>query len=185
MSARVHIVETKDAVVAWSKGIWRLFQASSTVLRGPSTTSYPSRRQKLFIFPFGRVAPPYDGARNGGVPSSDVLSIAHGNRVLTKPKHWPASHGQGDPCIISTPPMHLLYILRPQQLLGSCYLILDHILDYRMYPLHTTASAPSMRASDASYAFSSPAPMNDDPGNVKVVVRCRAFVRRGSVTVLN
>ncbi|KAI4683912.1 uncharacterized protein J4E84_006752 [Alternaria hordeiaustralica] len=37
-----------------------------------------------------------------------------------------------------------------------------------------------MRASDASYlqALSSPAPMNDDPGNVKVVVRCRAFVPR-------
>lgn len=77
--------------------------------------------------------------------------------------------------------MHLVYIHRSQQLWDSCYLILDHILDYRMYPLHTTASAPSMRASEASFLPHTPAPMNDDPGNVKVVVRCRAFVPRGRV----
>jgi hypothetical protein len=45
--------------------------------------------------------------------------------------------------------------------------------------LHTTASAPSMRASEP-YAMMAPRPpIADDPGNVKVVVRCRAFVRRG------
>lgn len=44
--------------------------------------------------------------------------------------------------------------------------------------LHTTASAPSMRAAEP-YAAMAPPPINDDPGNVKVVVRCRAFVRRG------
>ncbi|KAF1947576.1 kinesin family protein-like protein [Clathrospora elynae] len=73
--------------------------------------------------------------------------------------------------------MHLLYMLRSQQLLESCYLLLDNFLDARMYSgLHTTASVPSMRASEP-FALLSP-PLNDDPGNVKVVVRCRAFVRR-------
>jgi hypothetical protein len=78
--------------------------------------------------------------------------------------------------------MHLLYIVRSQQLLDSCYDLLDDILDpHIMYPLHTTASAPSMRASE-NYAPMSPlTPMIDDPGNVKVVVRCRAFVRRGGM----
>ena len=158
---------------------WRQIQAD------PTTQYLPSRSRKLLDIPFGLVASRCGGARVCGVLGSDVLSIAHGNRVLTRPKQWPTSHGQSDPCSTSTPPMHLLYIHRSQQLLDSCYLILDGILDYRMYPLHTTASAPSMRASDASYlqALSSPAPMNDDPGNVKVVVRCRAFVPRGRISV--
>ncbi|KAF1921330.1 P-loop containing nucleoside triphosphate hydrolase protein [Ampelomyces quisqualis] len=43
--------------------------------------------------------------------------------------------------------------------------------------MYTTASAPSLRASEP-YPIMAPAPMTDDPGNVKVVVRCRAFVRR-------
>jgi hypothetical protein len=147
--------------------------------------SMPCAGRKLSDIPFGLLASRCDGGRVCGVPSSDVLSIAHGNRVLTRPKQRPASHGQGDPCFVSTPPMHLLYIVRSQQLLDSCYLLLDDILDSRMYSLHTTASAPSMRASDASFALSAPAPMNDDPGNVKVVVRCRAFVRRGGFTAFD
>jgi hypothetical protein len=82
--------------------------------------------------------------------------------------------------------MHLLYIQRSQQLLESCYDLLDDILEPRtMYPLHTTASAPSMRASENYALMSPPLPMNDDPGNVKVVVRCRAFVRRGRMKRLD
>jgi hypothetical protein len=79
--------------------------------------------------------------------------------------------------------MHLLYISRSQTLLRTLYLLLDKLLDARMYSaLHTTASAPSMRAAEP-YAMMAPTPAlvpADDPGNVKVVVRCRAFVRRGN-----
>ncbi|KAF2259371.1 kinesin family protein-like protein [Lojkania enalia] len=52
-------------------------------------------------------------------------------------------------------------------------------MDSRLYSsLHgSSASAPSMRASEP-YALMAPPSMVDDPGNVKVVVRCRAFVRR-------
>jgi hypothetical protein len=42
-----------------------------------------------------------------------------------------------------------------------------------------------MRASEP-YALMSPlTPIHDDPGNVKVVVRCRAFVRRGGIKGTN
>jgi hypothetical protein len=53
-------------------------------------------------------------------------------------------------------------------------------MDPRFYSsLHlSTASAPSLRASEPM-AFMAPPPMVDDPGNVKVVVRCRAFLPRG------
>lgn len=74
--------------------------------------------------------------------------------------------------------MHLLYMLRSRQRFEDCYRLLENLLDPRMYSgLHSTASAPSMRAAEP-YAPMAP-PVNDDPGNVKVVVRCRAFVRRG------
>ncbi|KZM26594.1 uncharacterized protein EKO05_0005448 [Ascochyta rabiei] len=76
--------------------------------------------------------------------------------------------------------MHLLYIARSQQSLRELYLLLDDILDPRMYSsFHaTTASAPSLRASAAeSYTAMAP-PAQDDPGNIKVVVRCRTFVPR-------
>ncbi|KAF9700049.1 hypothetical protein EKO04_001943 [Ascochyta lentis] len=76
--------------------------------------------------------------------------------------------------------MHLLYIARSQQSLKELYLLLDAILDPRMYSsFHaTTASAPSLRASAAeSYSAMAP-PAQDDPGNIKVVVRCRTFVPR-------
>jgi hypothetical protein len=76
--------------------------------------------------------------------------------------------------------MHLLYIARSRRLLQTLYQHLDDFLDAHMYSaLHTTASAPSMRASEP-FSMMAPAPLAaDDPGNVKVVVRCRAFVRRG------
>lgn len=51
-------------------------------------------------------------------------------------------------------------------------------MDRRMYGSLTTASAVSLRASEP-LAMLAPPPMLDDAGNVKVVVRCRAFVRRG------
>jgi hypothetical protein len=76
--------------------------------------------------------------------------------------------------------MHLLYVARSRRLLQTLYQLLDDFMDAHMYSaLHTTASAPSMRASEP-FTMMAPAPLvADDPGNVKVVVRCRAFVRRG------
>lgn len=77
--------------------------------------------------------------------------------------------------------MHLLYIARAQQTLEELYSLLDTVLDSRMYSsFHsTTASAPSLRAPAAdSYAAMAP-PAQDDPGNIKVVVRCRTFLKRG------
>lgn len=80
--------------------------------------------------------------------------------------------------------MHLLYIARSQQSLEELYLLLDALLDPRMYsPFHaTTASAPSLRASAAEpYAYAAMAPpAQDDSGNIKVVVRCRTFLKRGT-----
>ena len=55
--------------------------------------------------------------------------------------------------------MHLLYIARSQQSLEELYLLLDAILDPRMYSQYhaTTASAPSLRASAAeTYATMAP-----------------------------
>jgi hypothetical protein len=77
--------------------------------------------------------------------------------------------------------MHLLYIVRSQQSLEKLYLLLDDVLDPRMYSsFHTTtASAPSLRASAAESYASMALPVQDDPGNIKVVVRCRTFVWRG------
>jgi hypothetical protein len=54
-------------------------------------------------------------------------------------------------------------------------------MDAHLYSsLHSSmASAPSMRASEPFASSMTPLGGADDPGNVKVVVRCRAFVRRG------
>lgn len=77
--------------------------------------------------------------------------------------------------------MHLLYLARSQLLLESLYRLLDDFLEPTMYAgLHTTASAPSMRASEP-FAMMAPPPAAPDAGNVKVVVRCRAFVKRGTL----
>ncbi|KAF2111363.1 kinesin family protein-like protein [Lophiotrema nucula] len=75
--------------------------------------------------------------------------------------------------------MHLLYLQRSQHELDNAYLLLHDIMDSRMYSsMHaSSASAPSLRASEP-VALMAPPPMVDDPGNVKVVVRCRAFVKR-------
>jgi hypothetical protein len=77
--------------------------------------------------------------------------------------------------------MHLLYIARSRRLLENIYHLLDTFLDPMYAGMHTTASAPSLRASEP-YAMMAPLSAAADPGNVKVVVRCRAFVRRGEQT---
>lgn len=75
--------------------------------------------------------------------------------------------------------MHLFSRLRSQQLRHELFLLLEDIMDPRMYSsLHTSfASAPSLRASEPFALMAAPPPV-DDPGNVKVVVRCRAFLKR-------
>ena len=76
----------------------------------------------------------------------------------------------------------MLYIARAQESLGEVYLLLDDLLDPRMYSSfhNTTASAVSMRAPPANtYATMAP-PAQDDAGNIKVVVRCRTFLKRGA-----
>lgn len=78
--------------------------------------------------------------------------------------------------------MHYLHTLRSQQLRDNIFLLLEQIMDPRMYSSLSTASAPSLRASEPM-AFMTASPMMDDPGNVKVVVRCRAFVRRGTLRI--
>lgn len=76
--------------------------------------------------------------------------------------------------------MHLIHIARSQQSLEHLYTLLDAKLDSRMYSAfhNTTASAPSLRAPVAS-AYTAMA-QDDDPGNIKVVVRCRTFLKRGT-----
>jgi hypothetical protein len=77
--------------------------------------------------------------------------------------------------------MLLLYIARSQQSLEKLYLLLDELLDPRMYSSYhaTTASAPSLRASAAEPYTTMAPPAQDDSGNIKVVVRCRTFLQRG------
>jgi hypothetical protein len=74
--------------------------------------------------------------------------------------------------------MHLFNIIRLRQLKEHHFWLLEYTMDRRMYGSMTTASAVSLRASEPM-AMMAPPPMVDDAGNVKVVVRCRAFVRRG------
>jgi hypothetical protein len=80
--------------------------------------------------------------------------------------------------------MYLHLNARSRQLQARLLRQLQAVLDARMYStVHaSTASAPSLRA-PAPQPYSTmapaPAPMHDDPGNIKVVVRCRAFVPRG------
>ncbi|KAL5114141.1 hypothetical protein ACEQ8H_007985 [Pleosporales sp. CAS-2024a] len=80
--------------------------------------------------------------------------------------------------------MHLLYAQRAQQLLRKLSLLLAELLHPNMYPNHhTTASAPSLRASDAyamMAAMPPPPPMAADPGNVKVVELTRAEKEKGT-----
>ena len=83
--------------------------------------------------------------------------------------------------------MHLLYIARSQQSLEELYLLLNEFLDTRMYSSYhaSSASAPSLRAPAAdSYATTMAPPVQDDPGNIKVVVRCRTFVKRGILKLI-
>lgn len=118
-----------------------------------------------------------------------VVALADCRVWAAKRVTFALSHGNGTVYMLERgrrdrhkPSMHLLYIARSQQLLRNLYELLDDFLDPRMYAgLHTTASAPSLRASEP-YAMMAPQPIADDPGNVKVVVRCRAFVRRGEQT---
>jgi len=82
--------------------------------------------------------------------------------------------------------MYLLQRLRYQlHIHNICILLEDTVLVSRMYrSFHaSTASAPSMRASEPIAFMAAPPPV-DDAGNVKVVVRCRAFLKRGKKTHL-
>ena len=85
--------------------------------------------------------------------------------------------------------MYLVHLLRSQQLrddfvdrvrLETARRLLEDTMDTRMYSsLHnSSASAPSLRASEPAALMAPPVGV-DDPGNVKVVVRCRAFLKRG------
>jgi hypothetical protein len=82
--------------------------------------------------------------------------------------------------------MHQHNRLRSQQLYHSLCLLLENTMDPRLYAsLHaSSASAPSLRASEPVALMAPPAGV-DDPGNVKVVVRCRAFLKRGMGPVLD
>ncbi|CAI6341307.1 unnamed protein product [Periconia digitata] len=75
--------------------------------------------------------------------------------------------------------MHLIHINRFRQLKETVFQLLEATMDQRLYNSlrASTASAPSLRASEP-IGLMAPPPMVDDPGNVKVVVRCRAFLRR-------
>jgi hypothetical protein len=75
--------------------------------------------------------------------------------------------------------MHLFNIIRVQETKEHLFWLLENTMDRRMYGSLSTASAVSLRASEP-LTMMAPPPMLDDPGNVKVVVRCRAFVRRGT-----
>lgn len=114
-----------------------------------------------------------------GCQESDVATArAHDNRVV----FTFASNRKGGICApSSSAPMHLLYISRSRQLLQGLYSQLNDILDPRIHPtMYSTASAPSLRAAVADpYPMMAASPASDDPGNVKVVVRCRAFLKRG------
>ena len=80
---------------------------------------------------------------------------------------------QVQPTLAPAIPSQLLQLREP-----ILIFLLAGILDSNMFSgLHTTASAPSMRASEP-YPVMAP-PASDDSGNIKVVVRCRAFVKRG------
>jgi hypothetical protein len=81
--------------------------------------------------------------------------------------------------------MYLHYNVRSRQLRARLIRQLQTILDARMYSgFHaSTASAPSLRApAPEPYSMMAGGPTHDDPGNIKVVVRCRAFVPRGVLT---
>ncbi|KAF1957903.1 kinesin family protein-like protein [Byssothecium circinans] len=77
--------------------------------------------------------------------------------------------------------MHLLYISRAKQLREHFFVLLEDFIHPTMHARlrASTASAPSLRASEPMpMAMMAPSSMSDDPGNVKVVVRCRAFLPR-------
>lgn len=78
--------------------------------------------------------------------------------------------------------MYLVHLLRSQQLRDDFEDLLEDTMDTRMYSsLHnSSASAPSLRASEPAALMAPPVGV-DDPGNVKVVVRCRAFLKRGNL----
>ena len=82
--------------------------------------------------------------------------------------------------------MFVLDRLRSHQLHHDISWQLEDIMDPRMCSsLHhsTMASAPSLRASEPFLPFVAP-PASDAPGNVKVVVRCRAFLKRGEMDLI-
>ncbi|OJD30708.1 kinesin family protein [Diplodia corticola] len=76
--------------------------------------------------------------------------------------------------------MYTFLALRRRRDLETCCALLEAAMDthaYRnYYDFASTASSPSLRAFEPQPQ--PPQSAMDDPGNVKVVVRCRAFVRR-------
>lgn len=126
-----------------------------------------------------RGASPCERARRAGRQA--VTCYRTRQRRVDTAQTMPLESWQARPVRPLNTTMRLLYTDRSKYLRQSRHPLSSGAIDPEMYPLHTTASAPSMRASDVSYAHMSPStPVNADPGNVKVVVRCRAFVPRGT-----
>ncbi|GME28749.1 kinesin family protein [Neofusicoccum parvum] len=76
--------------------------------------------------------------------------------------------------------MYSFLELRRREVFATCCALLEAAMDPRAhrtfsYGFESHASAPSLRAVEPHQPA---AKMSDDAGNVKVVVRCRAFVRR-------
>jgi hypothetical protein len=80
--------------------------------------------------------------------------------------------------------MHTLRRQRSKKVVKNVtYLLEAMAFDARLLgglrPFESTASAPSLRASELAYRDSMGAMGGDDAGNVKVVVRVRQFIPRG------
>jgi hypothetical protein len=81
-------------------------------------------------------------------------------------------------------PMHHLRRQRSKEVVKNVeHLLQAMAFDARLLgglrPFESTASAPSLRASESAYRDSMGATGTDDTGNVKVVVRVRQFIPRG------
>jgi hypothetical protein len=79
--------------------------------------------------------------------------------------------------------MHSLRRLRSKEVLRNIEDLLAHFIAMDRYhqlrPFESTASTPSLRASEPLSANSPTAMSQDGSGNVKVVVRVRQFIPRG------
>ena len=80
--------------------------------------------------------------------------------------------------------MHHLRRQRSRETVDNCAFLLktmafDPRLTGGLRPFESSASAPSLRGSEAAFRDSMAGPGGDDSGNVKVVVRVRQFIPRG------